>query len=56
MTYGSSQPKGQIGAVANGLYHSHSSMGSKLRAMLDPNSLNGARDRTCVFTDTSQVH
>ena len=28
-TYGSSQARGQIGAIAAGLYHSHSNAGSK---------------------------
>ena len=30
MAYGSSQSRGQIGAVAAGLHHSHSNVGSEL--------------------------
>ena len=30
VAYGSSQAKGQIGAAAAGLHHSHSNLGSKL--------------------------
>ena len=52
MAHGGSQAKGQIGAVAAGLCHSHSSAGSEptsqLMAMPDK-----ARDRTHVFMDTS---
>ena len=44
ITYGGSQARGQIGDVAAGLHHNHSSAGSELRlrptpqlmAMLDP--------------------
>ena len=44
MAYGSSQAKGQTGATAAGLHHSHSKVGSEpglqptpqLTAMLDP--------------------
>ena len=44
MTNGDSQTRGQIGAIAAGLYHSHNNMGSKpclqttpqLTAMPDP--------------------
>ena len=45
-TYGGSQARGQIGATAAGLYHSHSNSGSELHlpptpqltATLDPQS------------------
>ena len=53
--YGSSQARGQIGATAAGLHHSHGNMGSEprlqptpqLSAMLDPWS--EARDRTRIL-------
>ena len=49
--YGSSQTRGQIGATAGGLHHSHSNVGSKLHlhpmpqltAALDPYSPTGIR-------------
>ena len=58
--YGGSQARGRIGAVAAGLHHSHSNTGSELRllltphltAMLDPNPLTEARDRTHILVDT----
>ena len=46
--YGSSQARGQIGAIAAGLHHSHSNA--------IPSALSEARDRTCILTDTSQIH
>jgi len=36
MAYGGSQARGQIGAVAAGLHHSHSNMGSKLHLLPTP--------------------
>ena len=63
MEYGDSQGRGQIGAVAAGLHHSHNNVGSEL--LLQPtaqlmqhqilNPLSKARDRTHVLMDTSQV-
>ena len=61
---GSAQSRGQIGATAAGLHHSHSDMGSEtplrptaqLTATPDPNSLSEARDQTQVPVDTSQVY
>ena len=63
MAYGGSQARGQIGAVAARLYHSHSYVGSKphLRPTLEPtamlviNPLSKARDGTHVLRGTSQV-
>ena len=37
--YGGSQARGLIGAVATGLYHSHSNAGSKLHLQLTPEPL-----------------
>ena len=62
--YGGSQAGGHIGAVATGLHHSYSNVGSEphlrptpqFMAMPDPNPLREARDRTHILTDTSQVH
>ena len=36
LAYGGSQGRGLIRAVATGLHHSHSNMGSELTVMLDP--------------------
>ena len=63
MAYGSSQARGRIGAAAAGLHHSESHAGSKLHLQPMPRSwrrwilhlLNGARDRTYILMDTSQV-
>ena len=63
MAYGGSQARDQIGAVATGLYHSHSNSGSEprlrstpqFRAMQILNPLSEARDRTCVLMDASQI-
>ena len=63
MAYEDSQARGQIGAVAINLRHSHSNLGSdlclwptpQLMAMLTLNPLNEARDRTCIVMDTSWV-
>ena len=62
--YGGSQARGQTGAVAAGLHHSHSNArsepclrpyhSSQQRQILNP--LNEARDRTCVFIDAIQIH
>ena len=62
MAYGSSQPRGQIGATATpqpqqrwdpnhicDLYHSS-------RQCRIPNPLSGARDRTCILMGSSQIH
>ena len=55
---GGSQARGSIGAVATGLHHSHSNMGSELRLRPTPHSsqqcwivnpLSEARDRTRVL-------
>ena len=61
MAYGSSQARGQIGAAAAGLCHSHSSAGEpclqstpQLTAMPDP-SPSEARDQTHILIDTSRV-
>ena len=61
--YGSSQARGRIGALAAGLYHSHSNTRSKpvcdlhhsswQHWILDP--LNKARDRTCILMDIIQI-
>ena len=61
--YGGSQARGQIGAVASNLCHSHSKAGSnplsnlhhrsRQRWILNP--LSKARDQTCVLMDTSQI-
>ena len=62
--YRSSQARGQIGAAATGLHHSHSNVGSKLH--LPPyhhspqqhgtlNPLSEARDWICMLVDTSRV-
>ena len=65
MTYGSSQARGRIRAVAAALHHSHSNSGSELHPQPAhhslwhhqiPNPLNEARDRTWVLMDTSQTH
>ena len=61
--YGSSQAKGQIRAVATGLRHSHSHVGSEpyLQPTLSSwqcgifNPLNKARDGTCVLMGASQI-
>ena len=52
--YESPQPRGQIGAAAAGLHHSHSDTGSELHRNLNP--LSGARDWTNILMDSSQVH
>ena len=64
VAYGSSQARGQTGAVAASLRHSHSNAKSEprlwptpqLTAMPGPlTQLSQARDWTDVLTDTSQV-
>ena len=60
---GGSQARGQIGAVATSLHHSHSNMGSKpyLRptpqctAMPDHNPQSKTRDWTCILMDARQI-
>ena len=62
VAHGGSQVRGLIGAVAAGLYHSHSNMGSKLclyhgsrqRWILNP--LSKAKDRTRNLMVPSQIH
>ena len=64
MAYGGSQARGQIGASAAGLHHSHSKAGSEpslqptsqLRQHRIPDPLSEARDGTCILMDPSQVH
>ena len=51
VAYGSSQARGQLGAVAAGLHHSHNSTRSE--PVLNP--LNKAREWTRVLMDTSWV-
>ena len=52
MTYGGSQARRQIGAIAANLHHSHSNAISKPH--LQPTSqLSKARDQTHIFMDTS---
>ena len=46
--YGSSQASGQVGATATSLHHS-----SRQRHI--PNPLSGAKDRTHILVDTSQM-
>ena len=56
MAYGGSQARGLIGAIAAGLYHSHSNTRSELHLQLTPqltatqrrilNALSEARDQT----------
>ena len=63
VAYGGSQARGQIGASAAGLHHSHSNVKSELclwptpqlMATWDPDPLIEVRDRTQVLLDTSQV-
>ena len=64
VTYGGSQTRGWIKAVAAGLRHSHSNVGSQLRLQTIPqlsqqrqilNLLRRARDWTRVLMDTSWV-
>ena len=63
-TYGGFQLRGQIRAAAAGLLHSHSNMGYKPYLQPIPkltanagsfNTLNEARDGTCILMDTSQI-
>ena len=63
MAYDGSQAKGQIGAVAAGLYHNHSNARPEpslwptpqLTAMPIFNPLIEARDWTCILMDASQI-
>ena len=63
MAYGSSQPRGQIGATAARLHYSHSNPRSEprprstpqLTATQDPKPLNKAKDQTRVLMDTGQI-
>ena len=63
MAYEGSQARGQIGAVAPGLHHSHSNAGSKPCLLPTPqltasqilNPLSEARDQTRVLLDASWV-
>ena len=64
VAYGSSQARGQIRAVAAGLYHSHSNTESKpclwpipqLPATQILNQLSKARGQTLILIVTSQIH
>ena len=62
MTYGSSQTRSQIGAIAADLHHGNARSDPCLRpipqlmATLILNPLSKARDRTCILMHTSQVH
>ena len=64
MAYGGSQARGQIGAVAASLHHSHSYARSKPCLQPTPSSwqcqifnlLSGARDRTCILMDSFPLH
>ena len=62
LAHSGSQAKGQIGAAAAGLHHSHSNTGSKQRLQptqelmaLILNPLREARDQTLILMDTSRV-
>ena len=60
MAYVGSQARGQIGAIAAGLHHSHSNARSEaylqpipqFTALLD---LSETRDQTCILMDASQI-
>ena len=62
--HGGSQARGQIGAVAAGLHHSHSHAGSKphlrptpeLTATPDPYPTKQGQGSNCVLMDISGVH
>jgi len=62
--YGGSQARGWIGAAAASLYHSHSNTRFEPRLWPTPqlmplpnvNPLSKARDGSCIFMDTSQIH
>ena len=64
VAYGNSQVRGQIGAPAANLYHSHSvpdlsgvcNLHCSSWPHCIPNPLSEARDPTCILMDTSQVH
>ena len=64
LAHGSSQARGQIGAIAAGLYHSHSNSRSMPHLQPAPqspqcqilNPLSKAKDQTCVLMDTGQIH
>ena len=64
VAHGGSQARGQIGATAEGLRHSHSNAGSEPSLPPTPqfmqpqilNPLREARDRTHVLVDANQVH
>ena len=61
--YGGSQARGQIGAAATSLHHSHSNARSELHlqptpqltATPDPSPTEQGQDQTRILTDTHQV-
>ena len=61
---GSSQARGQIGAVTDSLHYSHGNAESELCVKPTPqlmasrilNLLSKAKDQTCILMDTSGVH
>ena len=54
VAYGSSQSRGQIGAAAASLDHSHSNARSE--TLQQHASLSEARDQTHILMDTNWVH
>ena len=65
VSYDTSQPRGQIGAAAAGLHHSHNNSHARFKPHMWPtpqltecqilNPLRRARDPTHILTDTSQA-
>ena len=59
MVYGGSQARGQIGATAAHLHHSHATSESRLRPRPQQywilNPLSEAGNQTCILMDTSQI-
>ena len=64
VAYGGFQGRGQIGAVADGLHHSHSQLRIRATSVTYTTDhgnagslpLSKARDQTRILMDTSQVH